>query len=738
MATLSTSTVRFAARNDPVTFEVLRHRLWQINDEQGKTIIHVSGSPVASEGNDFNVALLTQDGEVAMVGPYIVAHVSAISEVVKSALRILGERHIRPGDMYLTNDPWLGAAHQNDVAVIQPVFWEGRLFAWTASVIHQVDVGGPRPGSWNPTARSVFDEAPRYRLLKVVRDGELQPEVVETYLTNSRLPDLVEMDLRAQIASANVARERLHELIRRYGLKAVIDAMADVLDYAQVLVARTLMRLPDGEWYGEDHIDHDGHRPGRFTVRCWARISGDRLELDFRESDPQSEGFINTTYAGALAGAYAALFPYLCPDIPWNAGVLRQVRVLVEEGTVHHARFPAPVGFGVVHATHCTTNATAQALGKCLASAREFQHWAMGGWSGSPFVYNVFGRNDRGEPFATMLLSSDLQGCGARAFADGYDVGGKLSAPRASVANIESIESRYPVLYLWRRRARDAGGAGRYRGGVSGEVAFTVHHAEAMEITPNTWGASVSATPGILGGYPGAGATPLLRRSTNLEALWQAGILPQQLAELAGGPEEVLPAKCTFTMRPGDVFVAVPHGGGGLGDPLRREPERVAEDVAEGLVSAEWAGRLYGVKLTAEGRVDVGATLALRKALRQERREGQIRRPMAVEAPPLAVEQAIPVGPVLRWQGFFYCAACRASVGPACDSFKAYAAWRRRPLTSAGPWVGRYQGEGAPAFELWEYACPRCGELWAVEEHLQEETEDWLDFVVLDDGSSAG
>lgn len=187
----------------------------------------------------------------------------------------------------------------------------------------------------------------------MVRDGEPQPEVVETYLTNSRLPDLVEMDLRAQIASANVARERLHELIRRYGLQAVVDALADVLDYAQVLFARTLTKLPDGDWYGEDHIDHDGHRPGRFTVRCWARIRGDRLELDFRGSDPQSAGFINTTYAGALAGAYTALFPYLCPDIPWNAGVLRQVKVLVEEGTVHHARFPAPVGFGVVHATHC-------------------------------------------------------------------------------------------------------------------------------------------------------------------------------------------------------------------------------------------------------------------------------------------------------------------------------------------------------------------------------------------------
>ena len=273
-------TSRFKPRTDPVTFEVLRHRLWQINDEQGKTIISVSGSPVASEGNDFNVALTNAAGEIVACGPYIVIHVSAISLVVRAAIEMFGEDGIREGDMYLSNDPWLGAGHQNDVSVIQPVFWKGERIAWTASVIHQVDVGGTYPGSWNPKARSVFDEAPRYRLLKVVRDGTLQREVVATYLTNSRFPDLVELDLRAQVAAANVARDRLEGLMRRYGSDIVKNAMEDSLDYSQMLFQQRLQQIPDGQWYAEDHLDHDGHEEKVYTVRCLMSKAGDKLTFD--------------------------------------------------------------------------------------------------------------------------------------------------------------------------------------------------------------------------------------------------------------------------------------------------------------------------------------------------------------------------------------------------------------------------------------------------------------------------
>lgn len=727
--------VRFTSRNDPVTFEVLRHRLWQINDEQGKTIINVSGSPVATEGNDFNVALLSPSGEVVAVGPYIIAHVSAISEVVKSAFDLLGQDRIRDGDMYLTNDPWLGAAHQNDVCIIQPVFAEGRLLAWTASVIHQVDVGGPRPGSWNPLARSVFDEAPRYRLLRIVQGGEVQPEVAATYLTNSRLPDLVELDLRAQIASANVAKSRLLELVERYGFSVVADSLNDNLDYAQALFRKKLLELPDGEWTGEDHIDHDGHEERLYTVHCRVVKTGDRMLLDFGGTSPQAPGFINTTYAGALAGAFAALFPYLCSDIPWNAGVIRQVDVEVEEGTVHHARFPAAIGFGVVHATHCTTNATAMALGKLLATSERYAGDTMAGWAGSPFVYNVFGSDDKGQSFATMLLSSDVQGCGARAFADGFDVGGKLSAPRANVANVESIEANYPLIYLYRRRARDSGGGGRWRGGVSGEVAFTLHHAQSMDITPNTWGVILSATGGLLGGYPGGGAAGLFKRGTDLAERWQNGELPQGLEALGGGALEVVPAKCNFLMEPGDVFSAVPHGGGGIGDPIRREPERVGADIRMRLVSRQWAETLYGVVTREDGSVDFDATDACRRAIRETRRaEGRSERTLPAGAgQPLDPSRvSYPLGALVVADGWMYCGDCRRSLAPLMTPDKEILLLRRRPLSAAGPWIGRRPGRGPLDFRLWEYCCPHCGGLIYVEQRHADDHEHRRDFLRRD------
>jgi N-methylhydantoinase B len=722
---------RFKPRNDPITFEVLRHRLWQINDEQGKTIVNVSGSPVATEGNDFNVALLNSDGEVVTVGPYIIAHVSAISVIVQSAISLLGSNNIHEGDMYLTNDPWMGAAHQNDVCVIQPVFWDGQCFAWTASVIHQVDVGGPRPGSWNPLARSVFDEAPRYRMLRVVRDGTVQPEVVATYLTNSRLPDLIELDLRAQIACANVSRARLYELVTRYGLETIKNALEDNLDYSELLFRKKLAELPDGEAYGEDHMDHDGLSEELYTVRCRAQKKGERILLDFCGTSPQAPGFINTAYAGALAGAFSALFPYLCPDIPWNAGVLRLVDTRIEEGTVHNARFPAPVGFGVVHATHCTTNATALALGKLLAASERHHADAMAGWSGSPFVYNIFGTDDQNQPFATMLLSSDVQGCGARAFGDGFDVGGKLTAPQANVANIESIEGSYPLLYLYRRRTRDSGGAGEWRGGVSAEVAFTVHHASEMDITPNTWGVSLSATGGLLGGYPGGGAAVLLKRDTDIAQQWRSDALPQSFEQLNGAALEILPAKCSFTMKPGDIFGSVPHGGGGIGDPIRRNPERVAADVRQRLVSAEWANRIYGTVLDGNCALDYEATKLLRQRIRRQRiEEGRSRLPL----PPGAGEQLSgelisPYGALYESKGWLFCGDCLKSLAPADEPVKSYLLRTRRPLASAGPWIGLRKGKDRLDFEIWEYACPHCGALISVEQRHRQDDEDLQDFI---------
>lgn len=727
--------IRFEPRNDPVTFEVLRHRLWQINDEQGQTIVNVSGSPVASEGNDFNVAIADAGGELVAVGAFITLHVSAITLVIRNTVALLGEENIADGSMYLVNDPWLGAGHQNDFCVIQPVYWQGRRIAWTASVIHQVDVGGPAPGSWNLAARSAFEEAPRYRGLRVVRDGTAQADVVATVLTNTRLPDLVDLDLRAQIAAANVARERLHALVARYGVGTVCDAIDDSFAYSQVLFRRKLLELPDGDWYAEDHIDHDGHEERIYTVRCRVEKRRDRLLFDFTGTSGEAPGLINTTFAGAAAGAYGAVYPLLCQHIPWNAGVLRQIDLTVEEGAIHHARFPAPVGYGVVHACWTSMNAAALAVNKMLASSGAHRADAMAGWAGSTFVYNVFGKDDRDRSFATMLLSSDLQGCGARAFADGYDVGGKLNAPRSKVTDVESVEANYPLLYLYRRRTADSGGAGLWRGGVSAEVALTAHRAPRIDVTVNTVGVNHSSTNGLCGGYPGGGCLVQIKAGTDIAAHWRSGRLPLDLGEL-DGDLEIHPAKHVFALTPGDVFVANPHGGGGYGDPLRRDPDSVARDAAHGLVSADCAGALYGVVLDRAGGADAAATGRLRESMRRER----LARAEPGRAPPEGAGRPrgdrpveYPLGAFEAAGGWLHCGRCRRSICRDAEPIKPYLARERGPLGAAGPRIAQRWSGDSPDFELWRYYCPHCGELGAVEQHLKSETAAWTDYRIDDE-----
>ncbi len=258
----------------------------------------------------------------------------------------------------------------------------------------------------------------------------------------------------------------------------------------------------------------------------------------------------------------------------------------------------------------------------------------MVGWQGASLVYKIFGMTDRGEQFATMLLSSDMQGCGARAFGDGFDVGGELSAPRSKVANIEAIEGKYPVLYLYRRRTRDSGGAGRWRGGVSAEVAFTAHGTPKIAMTINTLGVAHSCASGLCGGYPGGGSLVMRKRAINLAAQWHAGKLATDLDHLDGALE-VLPAKCQSELKGGDVFVAVPHGGGGYGDPLDRPVDLVADDVIGGVVSKEAACDLYGVVLNDELQPDQQATFALRDRFRRERTAGQIPDKLAANNDPL-------------------------------------------------------------------------------------------------------
>lgn len=724
----ATRDVEFRPRTDPITHEVLRHRLWQINDEQGRTIVNVSGSPVASESNDFNVAIADAAGNLICVGSYVLVHVAGLSLMIQNCLDVIGADNIEAGDMFLCNDPWMGAVHQNDVCILAPVHWEGRLVAWTGSTVHQVDVGGNEPGSWNPRAVDTFQEAVRYKFLRVLHRGRSDPGVMATYITNSRMPHLVEMDVRAQIAAANVAKERLQELFQRYGGETVLTVMQDMLDYSDLRFRKKLRSIPDGRWCVEDYLDHDGHQEKVYVTRLALEKQGERLIFDYRSSDDQAPGFVNVTRACTVADAYGPALVFLCNDIPWNQGALRNVEVLTRPGSMLDATFPAPVSSGVVNAGWTAANAACAALGRMLSCSEEHRENVMAVWSGSTYVYNVFGKNQFGEPFGTMLINSALTGGGARYIGDGFDFSGQLTTPRSSTANVESVESRFPLLFLYRRRAVDSGGPGRLRGGVSAESAVTLHDTDVLRVTVNTLGSDHSSTAGLGGGYPGGGSNSRLVRQSDVWERLRGGDLPRTVTEL-NGELHMLPAKHTFELRPGDVFAGTPHGGGGLGDPLLRDPAAVGADVARGFVSADGARRYYGVVLDpATGDVLPDATHKERRQLRTLRLWQTGREPLEPVAG--GGPDGPPLGVALRLRGqMVHCAYCGGEIADDPGEYKRDCVRREVDLVQAGPWLAmRWQGQSR-RFRLIEYICPHCGYLVDVEERRLGEDEPW-DHVV--------
>jgi len=238
-----------AKKLDPVTYEVVRHAMWNVNVEHGNTIMKISGSPICAYGHDFNPCLLDERGDFVFFGPFLQYLSSATSSAVKWTLENRSANPgIHDGDIFLTNDPWIGATHQSDVVVISPVFWENKLFCWVGNTLHQWDLGGTSPGGFNPQALDVFWESGCIPPIKIIERGELRRDLEEEYLRRSLVPQLVALDLRAEIAGCNVARQRMLGLLERYGAPTVKGVIRKLQDDSEKVFVRRLRTIPDGTW----------------------------------------------------------------------------------------------------------------------------------------------------------------------------------------------------------------------------------------------------------------------------------------------------------------------------------------------------------------------------------------------------------------------------------------------------------------------------------------------------------
>ena len=720
---------------DPVTFEVLRHRLWALNDEQGAIAARISGSPAIYEGFDFNIALLTAAGKGVFTGVYIGHHAIPLELVVNAVRERFGE-DIEPGDMFFTNDPWCGALHANDGALAAPVFWDKKIICWTAIVMHDMDVGGPVAGSWVVGARECFGEAPLYPPIRLVKRDLIQNDIYSILQRNCRIPDTNYLNMKARISSQIMTRRRINEIISEYGKDTFVSVLAQIINHTNFVLKSRLRQIPDGVWWEHGYLDHDGNTDRIYKLVVKLTKKGTKLTFDFTGTDPQAIGSINCTSSGLRGGVLGPLLAMLCYDLPWSTGALEDiVEIKAEEGTINNATFPAGCSMASLQGAHATQHVATNAIAKMLCCSSTYKEEAQACWQ--PYLTGVFtsGQDQRGQNYVDGFPDGSSGGGGARTFGDGIDCGGMIHALRGAIPNVETNEYVQPIIEIYRQYCPDTCGHGMYRGGVGLEYAYTpLGTPQPLTSVIISAGASVPSGRGIYGGYPSSINANVVLRQSNLFELFKSGTIPTSINEIQAKTKEILPAKAVTQLLSGDIHISIITGGGGYGDPLKRDPEMVYRDVANGLITGEVAKRVYGVALSAgQMTVDHDETARLRQNILAEREErAEVRghaiihrlKAEGIEPGDLKLVHAVSDFLDIRAANgtrVICCSSCGAPICSTDANIREYTARSRPIFVDFLSSVNSLCSD--PRSSLIEYSCPSCRTLLSVDIVLKDEME---------------
>lgn len=700
---------------DPVTYEVIRHNLWNINEEHGATIQRISGSPVAMFALDLNPSILTEDAEFVYFGPYM-QYMSGVTDTqVKWILENRSDNPgITAGDMFLANDPWVGAAHQMDVMLICPVFHEGELFCWITNCLHQYDIGGITPGSFCPSAESAFDEGILIPPVKIVENDVVRKDIEELYLRSSRKPEMVALDFRAQLAGNMTAKARIEQLITRYGAKTVKTVMKKVIDNSEAAFLSKLERIPDGVWRDRTYIE--ACRPGdRRTHRVQIALTkkDNKLIFDNEGTAPQ-DGAMNATYSGWRGSVMVAINELLSWDQYFAVGgALRHIEFDPVPGTLNCADFPASVSTAPTQSMEISLYPAYNIISKMLYSDTELRKDIMGIGGTSQWPTTIFRGTDQwGEKYGYLLIDPIGGSIGAFAQGDGINTGGQARTPIGQLPNVEHNEQLFPLLFLYRKELPDSGGAGKFRGGLSAESCFIPHNTDFITQDTLSSGNAVPTSTGMMGGYPATtNAYTFITESDILDRMKDSRLI-EDTSEVKGNSVLLGLRQENFTQNAADVYAVRWSGGGGFGDPMLRDPELIEHDLEHLNVTPEAAHDIFGAVLDADEHVDVAATLENRKKIMAARvkRLGNGNAPREIHSgdASLAAGDNLDVygnGDAARWA----CSHCAADLGPLADNYKDVCLREDLPVSASNPLVGDPFDfvDDEVAFRL--FHCPSCG-----------------------------
>lgn len=589
---------------DPVTFEVLKNAFATSVNLMSEQILRTCYSFVIYS-RDFSSALCDAEGNTVMQGDQDIAvHVGTLHFQCQAVLKQFGD-DIHEGDVFAINDPYQGGTHMNDVSFLRPIFHEGKILAFAQNKGHWADAGGSVPGSFDVSATNYYTEGLRITPVRVWSKGIFLEDVAKLLAHNTRSPEIVLGDLKAQAEATAVCEREIHRLVDKYSGDTIRKALREVQDYVEDIVTARVKELPDGEWSTVDYIDLDPAREeGLVPVKVTMTIKDGRLSYSLKDSAPAVASFLNAGYGSAFSGIVAGTKTFF-PDVPLNSGLYRAMDVdLGPEGTVVNAGIPhAVTGFcsgpfeKIMNAVFELWSQLMQE--RAMACAFNLEYLLIGGWD----TREAQTPQDRGNFF--MWYDWMAGGWGGRVDRDGSSATAPVFGPGLAVQPVEGQERLSPVLTSHHALVTDSGGPGKYRGGIGVTKGGVLTDCDDTIIS-YCCDRARSITWGIEGGLPSIPQGVWLNRGTEDEKF-----LGALFSNVKVGP--------------GDTFERPSSGGGGFGDALERDPEAVLEDVIDGYVSIERAAKDYGVVIEAvdseidEYHLDEAATTSLREEQRSTR-----------------------------------------------------------------------------------------------------------------------
>ena len=552
---------------DPILLSVYARTFKSITDEMSISMEQTTRSPILCEAKDYVTGLYDAQGNMLEQTENLPILAFSLAPVCKYIKDYFAD-DLHPGDVIFHNDVFSLGNQNNDVAVYKPIFHGGKLVAWTAVKGHQADIGGNVRGGYNPNAVEVWQEALRIPPVKVVEKGKLRKDVWNLIFANIRL-DIVQHDMKAEMGACTVGERRLLELLDKYGLESYEAHKQALFEATRKMMEAEIAKIPNGKYSGEGFIYYDGrHEGSKFTIRVDIEVKDKHIKFDYSRTDAQTNGFVNGTFTSSASATILTLLQMVNPDIPHNEGMVQPIEIVIPEGTVLNAAYPKATTFG----NHlCPPNA--DAIQRALSAVMPDRVTA--GWNNLLCSLTTGTDPEKNEQYVDIGFMGLKGGSGALLGMDGYDHIGMIDASGGVLdQDYEMFEQQTPHRLVKHELLADSAGAGQWRGGLGVETIFEIGSEDTQLVTFGD--GDFEGAFGLAGGH-GAGLNFI--RLTYPDG---TTVVPKNKDLITGVPR-------------GTVYHQVANGGGGWGDPARRDRKVLREEVRNGVISREAALRDYGM-----------------------------------------------------------------------------------------------------------------------------------------------